>query len=108
VSDVYALVRSIRAARYSRNRNFEAHRSAASVEARRVNRFLRAIERDLLAAERVTITSRGESFVVEMVFPAVRATRRVALSGEAMALLREDPRLADRLDARVSNFVGCP
>jgi len=36
VKDVYAILRSIRAQRFSRNRNFDAHRSAESAEARRL------------------------------------------------------------------------
>jgi hypothetical protein len=97
VSDVYSILRRIRAERFPRNRNFDAHRAAASVEARRLHRFLRAVERDLLRAERVSASPHGGGLRVEMSFPSVRLTRRVILGREDVAVLAEDPRLAAKL-----------
>jgi hypothetical protein len=97
VSDVHALVRSIRGLSYSRNRNFEAHQSRASVEARRLHKFLRTVERDVRAARQVSVTRTGDRFVLEMVFPAVRLRRAVVLDAEDFALLTEDEQLAQLL-----------
>jgi hypothetical protein len=98
VNDVYALVRSIRQARFPRNRHFEAHATPAGREARRVHRFLRGIERDLRAAESVRVTRAHAGFTLEMRFPAVRLERVVLLTPGEHALLTEDPELAARLD----------
>jgi hypothetical protein len=98
VNDVYAIVRSIRENRFSRNQHFEEHLSEASVEARRVHRFLRAIERDLDAASDVRVRrhERG-GYTVSMRFPKVRLWREVSLTPEEYALLVEEPRLATLL-----------
>jgi hypothetical protein len=97
VSDVYALVRSIRANRFSRNRHFDEHATPEAAAARRLNRFLRGIERDLLTASHVQVRRDGEGYTVWMQFPAVRLSRRVALSPEEHALLVEDSRLGPLL-----------
>jgi hypothetical protein len=97
VSDVYAIVRSIRENRFPRNRHFEAHATPLSREARRVHRFLRGVERDLLAASSVQIERDGDGFRVSMRFPAVRAVREVVLTAGEHELLVEDARLAARL-----------
>ncbi len=94
MSDVHALVRSIRGLTFSRNRNFEAHQNRASAEARRLHRFLRTVERDLLTARQVSVTRTGDRFVVEMVFPTVRMRRAVVLCAEDFALLTENEQLA--------------
>jgi hypothetical protein len=101
VSDVYALVREIRENRLSRNRNFDALAGASGVEARRVHRFLRAVERDLAAASEVEVrqTAAG-SFSVAMSFPSVRLTRVLSLTEDELRLLSEDPRLAALLQPR--------
>jgi hypothetical protein len=98
VNDVYALVRSLRAATWSRNRHFEAHATPTGAEARRVHRFLRALERDLHRADAVSVRRRlPDAFEVKMSFPAVRLERVVTLKREEHALLVEDARLARRL-----------
>ncbi len=98
MSDVHALVRSIRDLSYSRNRNFEAHQSRASAEARRLHKFLRTVERDVLAAREVSVTrtrtSDGVRYVLEMVFPTVRMRRAVVLCAEDFELLTENEQLA--------------
>ena len=48
VDDVLALLRSIRENRLSRNRHFDVHATAHGLAARRLHRFLRGVERDLL------------------------------------------------------------
>jgi hypothetical protein len=100
VSDVYALVRSIRANRFPRNRHFDEHATPEAAEARRVNRFLRGVERDLLAASEVRVRREGVRYAVSMKFPEVRLTRRVVLGPEEHALLVEDARLGPLLTPR--------
>jgi hypothetical protein len=100
VNDVYALVRSLRAATWSRNRHFDAHATPTGREARRVHRFLRALEHDLQGAAGVSARRHGAAFVVKMSFPAVRLERVVTLTAEEFALLNENALLATRLALR--------
>jgi hypothetical protein len=97
VNDVYDLVRSLRAATWPRNRHFDAHATKSGAEARRLHRFLRGVERDLLAADRVLVRERDGGIVVEMGFEAVRLSRVVSLTRQEHALLVEDPRVATLL-----------
>jgi hypothetical protein len=97
VNDVYALVRSLRAATWPRNRHFDAHATATGAEARRLHRFLRAVERDVRAADRVRVRRDDGGVTVEMEFGAVRLSRVVRLTREEHALLVEDGELALRL-----------
>ncbi len=97
MSDVYAIVRWIRENRFSRNQHFDEHATAAGVAARRLHRFLRAIERDVMAASLVQVRRSDGGFSVSMEFPEVRLTRVVSLTTEEHALLVEDPRIAARL-----------
>jgi hypothetical protein len=99
VNDVYALLRAIRDRRLSRNRNFEEHATKHGAEARRLHRFLLAIERDLMAADTVEVRERDGGVVISMGFASVRLKRVVSLTVEEHALLAEDPRLAERLRA---------
>ena len=79
VNDVYALVRSLRAATWPRNRHFEAHATPTGAEARRLHRFLRGVERDVRAADTVRVRrSDGGGVTVEMAFGAVRLSRVVS------------------------------
>lgn len=97
MNDVYALVRSLRAATWPRNRHFEDHATPTGAEARRLHRFLRAVERDVRTADSVRVRRADSGVVVEMTFGAVRLSRVVALSPEELALLVEDPQIAARL-----------
>lgn len=97
MNDVYDLVRSLRAATWPRNRHFDAHATRSGAEARRLHRFLRGVERDLLAADRVHVRERDGGVVVEMAFSAVRLQRVVSLTREEHALLAEDEKIAARL-----------
>jgi hypothetical protein len=97
VSDVYAIVREIRENRLSRNRNFELHAQPIGEEARRLHRFLRAVERDLSAAEQVTVARSDAGWTVTLAFPAVRLTRVVSLTPEEYEILVEDPAVRARL-----------
>jgi hypothetical protein len=99
VPDVYALVREIREKRLPRNRNFDAYETADGAEARRLHRFLRGIERDLLAAEEVSVEPPQENgqkrqWRITMRFPSVRLRRIVSLTEDERAILLEDPRVA--------------
>jgi len=94
VSDVYALVREIREKRWPRNRFFEAHATPGGAEARRVHRFLRAVEKDLLAADQVEVEREAAGWRITMRFPSVRLSRVVVLSRDEHAILVEDPRVA--------------
>ena len=98
VNDVYALVRSLRAATWPRNRHFDAHATPTGAEARRLHRFLRGVERDVRAADSVRVRlADGGGFTVEMAFGAVRLSRVVMLTAEEHALLVEDAQMAARL-----------
>jgi pyridoxine 5'-phosphate synthase PdxJ len=98
VNDVYALVRSLRAATWPRNRHFDAHATPTGAEARRVHRFLRAVERDVRRADTVRVhRTDGGSVKVEMAFGAVRLSRVVMLTPDEHALLVEDAEMAERL-----------
>ena len=97
VNDVYALVRSLRAATWPRNRHFDAHATPTGAQARRLHRFLRAVERDVRAADSVKVRRHKGGVVVEMAFGAVRLSRVVTLSAEELQLLVEDPDMAARL-----------
>jgi hypothetical protein len=98
VSDVYALVRDLKENRFPRNRNFDAHTHPMSEEARRLLRFLRGIERDVLGAKEVRVVrADGGSYTLTLAFPAVRLTRVVSLTPGEYGLLVEDEALAARL-----------
>jgi hypothetical protein len=98
VNDVYALVRSLRAATWPRNRHFDAHATPTGAEARRLHRFLRAFERDVRAADSVRVERvDGGGVKVEMAFGAVRLSRVVTLTPDEHALLVEDAEMAERL-----------
>jgi hypothetical protein len=94
VTDVYALVRELRESRFPRNRFFDAHASNSGAEARRVHRFLRAVERDLARAAQIEVNREGARWRVTMRFPSVRLSRVVLLSGDEHAILVENPALA--------------
>jgi len=85
VNDVYALVRSLRDKRFPRNRFFDEHATPSGVAARRLHRFLRAVERDILNADRVVVHQRAEGGI------------SVELTAGEHALLLDDARLAARL-----------
>ena len=97
MSDVYALVRSIRDKRLPRNRHFDEHATPRGAEARRVHRFLRGVERDLMAAETVDVAREDTHWRVTMRFPSVRLRRVVSLTPDEHAILVEDPRVAQLL-----------
>ena len=98
MNDVYALVRSLRAATWPRNRHFDAHATPTGAEARRVHRFLRGVERDVRAADTVRVRkSDAGPVTIEMSFGAVRLSRVVTLTAEEHALLVEDGDMATRL-----------
>jgi hypothetical protein len=99
VTDVYALVRELRESRLPRNRFFDAHATDSGAEARRVHRFLRAVEKDLARAEQIEVDQEGARWRVTMRFPSVRLSRVVLLSSDEHAILVENPALA-RLLAR--------
>jgi hypothetical protein len=105
VSDVYALVRSIRDQQLSRNRHFDEHATVNGAEARRVHRFLRAIERDLLAAAEIEVEREADSrWRISMRFPSVRLRRMVSLSEGERAILVENPRVAALLAAETGRY----
>jgi hypothetical protein len=97
VHDVYALVREIREQRFPRNRNFDVYETAFGAKARRVHRFLRGIEKDLLNADEVEVEHLDGQWRVTMRFPAVRLRRLVCLTDDERAILVEDPRLSPLL-----------
>jgi hypothetical protein len=100
VSDVYALVRTLRDSRLSRNRNFELHATEEGMAARRVARFLRGVERDLFRAAdaRLEPAPSGDGYVLTLAFPEVRLRRMVALTAGEHRLLTEAPAVRERLE----------
>ena len=69
-----------------------------TVAARRLHRFLRAVGRDILRADRLRVDPQPDGiFSILMDFLAVRLCRRVLLSAAELALLREEPALHARL-----------
>lgn len=100
VSDVYALVRSLRADTWSRNRHFEAHATPSGAEARRLFRFLRGLERDIAGADEVVVRRQGAKYVVRLRFTAVRLDRIVTLPRPEYELLLENDAIAERLTLR--------
>ncbi len=97
VNDVYALVRSLRAASWPRNRHFEAHATELGQEARRLHRFLRGLERDVATADRVLVRAHADRFVVKLEFDTLKLERVVTLTPEEHAILSEIPALTERL-----------
>jgi hypothetical protein len=97
VTDVYALVRSLRNQQLSRNRHFDEHNTDRGARARRVHRFLIGLSRDLLDARDVRIRRIASGYRISMTFPTVRVTREVLLTDGEHALLLEDQRLASLL-----------
>ena len=97
---IYELVRALRAHGLPRNRNFEAHATAEARAARRIVRFLRGVEADVLGAERVrSIPRRDGGVVLELSLPSVKLQRTVELDARAYAILIENPTCAARLSA---------
>ncbi len=101
MTDVYALVRSIRDKRLPRNRFFAEHATTNGAAARRLHRFLSGIKRDLLSAEIVEVVhdETVPRWRVTMRFPSVRLHRVVWINADEHAILVEDPRVAERLSA---------
>jgi len=99
VSDVYAVLKSLRANELPRNRHFEFHRTPEAAAARQLHRFLRGLERDVLRATRVTLADDAHrpGRLLSLEFAEVRSTRKVWLNDEEFALLRENPKVAARL-----------
>jgi len=100
MSNVYAVLKSLRANELPRNRHFEFHRTPEAAAARRLHRFLRGLERDVLRASHVELMPAeqpGAQRLLSMEFAAVRSTRRVWLNDEEYALLVENPKVATRL-----------
>jgi hypothetical protein len=100
---VLALVRSIRAERLPRNRHFDVHQSVEGHAARRLHRFLRGVERDLMRAHGVGVSAAGDQLHITLEFPEVRSRRVVALTPEEFALIVEDAALRERLAAAGRN-----
>jgi hypothetical protein len=92
---VYALVRALRSQALSRNRNFELHSTAEATAARRVDRFLRGVARDLERAAEVRLEPGEREWGYRLIlgFPEVRLRRVITLAPEEHALLVEDPHL---------------
>lgn len=84
---------------FSRNRCFETLSSPLGRHARRIDKRLRSIERDLRACARVGLERQGAGWRLHLDFPAVRVRREAWLTNEEHALLCSDPQLAAMLGA---------
>jgi hypothetical protein len=87
----------MRAGGLSRNRAYDELSSPLARRARRVEKWLRGLERDLRAGARVAVERREGGFRVSVDFPSVRVRREVFLRDEEHALLCGDPQLAEVL-----------
>jgi hypothetical protein len=104
--EIYRLVRDLRAARLPRNRHFEVHATDEARAARRIHRFLRAVERDLRRSSEVRVSRRPDGSVrLELGIPALQARRTIELSANAHAVLLEDTETASVL-ARAEPETG--
>jgi hypothetical protein len=100
MEEIYEMVRALREDRIPRNRHFELHRSATARKARRIHRFLRAVERDLRRSTDVRVTRRAEGGIrLELALASLQARRVIELDPHAHSLLLEDNTLARQLAA---------
>jgi hypothetical protein len=98
VSDVYALVRSLRRNELPRNQNFELHATAIAAAARRLARFLRGIERDVRAATDIQLLEVDETqWQIRMQFSRIALERVVCVNAVELGLLCENAEIAARL-----------
>lgn len=105
---VYDLVRSLRHNELPRNRYFDLHATAPVERARRIHRFLREIERDLLSAMQIEIEMMADGYRLSLGFPMVRLRRLVTLTHEEHALITENPQIAEKLQSARSAPVRRP
>lgn len=75
----------------SRNRSFDELSQPLARRARRIERRLRGIEKELRAGALVEIERRGDGYLLRLGFPAVRMHREAHLTAEEHALLCRDP-----------------
>ncbi len=97
------MVRSLRRRELPRNRHFALHDSPVGTQARKLHRFLRAIEGDLERSNDVTARIEGGGCLLTMRFAAVRLTRVVSLSAADLQLLAENPKIESILKAAVAD-----
>jgi hypothetical protein len=93
VSSLYSLVRRMREEAVSRNRSYDELSAPLARRARRIDKWLRGLERDLRAGARVVVHRAGDGFRVSLAFPSVRLVRESYLTAEEHALLCADPAL---------------
>lgn len=112
VSGPIELVTRMRREAFSRNRNFDSFAAQEhSVRARRIWRYLNALERELLAFGRgdtaqirvETIAEEGKRIIIEV--PKVRMRRVALLDSTEYHLLRERDELRALLDAAECDVV---
>ncbi len=89
----------------SRNRNFESYGDPRLARARRVARFLRSLERDLLAGEglgpvAIEPLREGRGLRIRIRFPSLRGSRTSYLSAEEFDVLLRNPELRRILQQR--------
>jgi hypothetical protein len=110
-SSVLELVARMRRDAFSRNRNFDAFANADTdaARARRVWRYLRSLEHDLIEAgakrdvsirvEPVDPSNRDDKHRITIEVPEVRMRRTAIVSHEELELLREHPDARALLDS---------
>lgn len=99
MSELYHLVKRLREEGLSRNRDFDALSQPIARRARRIDRWLRGLERDLRRSASVTVTPVDCGAHIVLAMPALSSRREVVITREELALLARDPVLAALLGA---------
>jgi hypothetical protein len=106
VTNVLELVARMRRDAFSRNRNFDAFASADTdaARARRLWRYLRSLEKDLVNAGAkdgvsIRLESLDDKHRITIEVPQVRIRRTAIVSHEELELLREHPDARALLDS---------
>lgn len=99
---VARLITKLRSNELSRNRNFELFKTPQARRALRVHLLLQKLEEDLSAMARnssanVALEDQGGTVVVRMEDTSLSLKRRVYLSRAELAILLQEPAIADLL-----------
>ena len=98
MSELYLMVLRLREDDdFSRNRHFDELSQPLARRARRIDKRLRGIEREVRAGAVVALAPLPQGYRLELSFPAVRTRREAYLTVEEHALLCRDPGIAAML-----------
>ena len=91
MSELYQLVLRMRESTLSRNRDFDTLSQPLARQARRIDKRLRGLERELRSSTHVEVRREPSGWRVNVLFPSVRMRREAYLTDEEHALLCRDP-----------------